>query len=610
MRLKGFFTLALGLVPALSGPALFAQGEAAAKLQAQAGNGIIYLVVYDKDQKEIGKGTAAVLADKIAVTSYHLVSGAAQVAGFNAKKKKVNVLGIMAVDKNLDLALLQIDGKATPLPAGSPEAIATGKTIYGLGANESGDVMVSEGTVRNLFEAVPGTKVADTSLAVPETFNGAAVIDAEGKMAGLLVVMDSRLRFVVPITAVNALNKTAKPTPWKSWTAEDYKNSFEGAWLAGRLYGWLDDTLGAQRSLEKVTKLQPNNLEAWTQLASIYDRQRDYNNAVTAYRKVVELDPNRAAAHFGLGQILTKLQKGPEGAAALEKAIALDPSNREALLALGDAYEQAREFAKAAGAYQKYVATNPPNAWMAHRSLGRCLLETNQFEQAAAAFAEAAKTQPDDNNLIYQMAQAYERGNKLAEAEAAYKKLAELSPKDATNYYSMIMRMYDIGNQPAKAVEAARKVAELNPKNDQYTYYLAALLQKNKSDAEAVEVFKQVLAVNPTSEPAWFGLGVSYYNLKNFKDGAAAFKKNVEVKPDSNLGWLYLGICYMQVKDFNNAVVPLEKAVELQPDSSNALFNLGVTYLNLKKRVDALEIVKRLKAVDVNLANKLQSYIK
>jgi len=66
----------------------------------------------------------------------------------------------------------------------------------------------------------------------------------------------------------------------------------------------------------------------------------------------------------------------------------------------------------------------------------------------------------------------------------------------------------------------------------------------------------------------------------------------------------------MQVKDFNNAVVPLEKAVELQPDSSNALFNLGVTYLNLKKRVDALEIVKRLKAVDVNLANKLQSYIK
>lgn len=610
MRSQSFLALALCLVLALGGSALFAQSEAATKLQAQASSGVIYVVAYDKDLKEIGKGSAAVLADKLAVTSYHLVSGAAKVDGFNAKKKKVDVLGVVAVDKNLDLALVQINGKVTPLPAGSAEAVASGKTVYGLGANESGDIIVSEGTVRNLFEVVPGTKVADNSLAVPETFNGAAVLDAEGKITGLLVVMDTRLRFIVPVMALNALNKTAKMTPWKSWTPEDYKGSFEGAWLAGRLYAWLDDTLGAQRNLERVAKAQPNNLEAWSMLASVYDKQRDYTNAVTAYQKVVELDPNRASAFFGLGQILTRLQKGAEGAAALEKAIALDPSNKEALFALGDAYELARDFPKAAGAYEKYLATNPANAWMAYQRLGQCRLETNQFEQAAAAFAEALKAQPNDVNLRYRMAQAYERANKFAEAEEAYLKLAESSPKDATNYHLMIMRMYDVGSQPAKAVEAARRINEFNPKNEQYLGYLASLLQKNKNDAAAIEVFKQVVALNPMAEQAWFYMGVSYYNLKNYKEGANAFKKNVEVKPDSQLGWLYIGICYMFLKDFASAVDNLEKAVELQPDNVNALYNLGITYLNLKKRADAVEIVKKLKPLDGNKAAQLQSYIK
>jgi len=609
MKLSSFPGLGLCFAMVFAGPSPASPQDEATKLLEKAASGAIFLVAFDKDQKEVGKGTAVVLSDKVAVTSYHLVAGASRVDGFNSKKKKVDVEGIVAVDKNLNLALVQIDGKVSPLPVGSA-ALAADQKVFGMGSNESGEMVVSEGTVRNQFEAVPGTKVADISLAVPETFNGAAVLDAGGSMVGLLIVMDSRLRFIVPASALNALSKTAKMTPWKSWTPEDYKNSFEGAWLAGRLYAWLDDTLGAQRNLERVVKAQPGNLEAWSMLASVYDKQRDYMNAVPAYRKIVELDPNRASAFLGLGQILTRLQKGAEGAAALEKAISLDPNLKEALFSLGDAYELARDFPKAAEAYEKYLATGPANAWMAYQRLGQCRMETNEFEKAGAAFSEAAKANPTDNNLLYRMAQAYERANKLAEAEAAYVKLAGLSPKDATNYYSMIMRMYDMANQSGKAVEAARKVIELNPKNDQYLGYLAALLQKDKKDADAIEVFKQVVAINPAAEQAWFYMGVSHYNLKNYKEAAAAFKKNIEIKPDSQLGWLYIGICQMLVKDWNGAVEYLEKAAELQPDSVNTLYNLGITYLNLKKRADALEIVKRLKPLDGAKAAQLQSYIK
>ena len=94
------------------------------------------LVVLDKDKKEIGRGSAVVLSETVAVTSFHLVCKAAEVTGFNALKKKVDIEGLLAVDKNLDLALLQIDGNVKILTPGP--ALSTAQSVIALGANESG----------------------------------------------------------------------------------------------------------------------------------------------------------------------------------------------------------------------------------------------------------------------------------------------------------------------------------------------------------------------------------------------------------------------------------------------------------------------------------------
>jgi len=66
----------------------------------------------------------------------------------------------------------------------------------------------------------------------------------------------------------------------------------------------------------------------------------------------------------------------------------------------------------------------------------------------------------------------------------------------------------------------------------------------------------------------------------------------------------------MQIKQFGAALESMKKAVDLKPDNTDALFNLGVIYLNLRDRTSALEIVKKLQALDQAKAAKLKSYIK
>jgi S1-C subfamily serine protease len=283
--LCGAFLLA-GSLPAAPQQAADDPGQ---KALEKSGPGILSVVVYDKDakdKKELGKGTAIVLTKELAAVNYHLVSLGNFAVAFNYKKKEVDVLGLVAVDKTLDLALIKIDGKVEPLvPA--PAALAENMKILVVGANEAGDLIVSSGALRGLLDLGGGIKIAEASVSVTDTFGGAPVLTEDGKLVGQLVIGERRLRFVAPIAAVAALDKAGKLQAWKTRTPEDYNGTVEAAWLGGRVYKWLDDSLNAQRSLEKVTKAQPGNLEAWVLLADVYNRQRAYADAVTAFKKVI-----------------------------------------------------------------------------------------------------------------------------------------------------------------------------------------------------------------------------------------------------------------------------------------------------------------------------------
>jgi len=594
----------------LSSVLLFAQGEELAKILTQASPGVISLVVYGKDKQEIGKGSAVVLTEQIAATSYHLISQAASCIGFNFRKKEVDVNGVVAVDKNLDLALLNIGGKVQVLPQAAADEFSENKKVFGIGSNESGEIIIADGTMRKALETAPNQKVWDSSLAIPDTFTGGAIVDASGKVIGMVLVLDRRLRFIVPANVLGALPKTTKMTPFKSWQPEDYMASLEAAWLAGRLYHWQGDAFNAQKSLEKVTKANPNSLEAWTILSSVYNNQRDYQNAVTAYKKVIELDPKKVDAYASLGQILVRMQRSAEAAPVLEKAIELDPNNKEAALSLANAYQDAHDFAKAADAYEKYISLKPDNPWEAYKQLGLCRTETKQFDAAIAAFQEALKNDARNLALNLNLALAYEKAGMLDKAEESYKLLAETDAKSATSYYKYALNMYDKAGQPLKAIEAAKKVVELNPKSEQDIYNLGYEYVKAQKFQEAIDTFKQALAINPNYDLAHFQIGLAYYQLKKYREAIDPFKKNLALVPDNAFGWLYLGMAYMQIKDFNAALEPIKKATELQPDNGTALFNLAVVYLNLHDNFSAREVYKKLVTIDPNLAAKLKPILR
>lgn len=604
--------LCVGLIGllVLIAPWAAAQTEEANAIIGKAGSSVLALVSYGADKAEILKGSAFALGEDVVVTNYHVVSQAFDAEGINIKGKKFRFDGVLGVDKGHDIALLKLKGKLAALPVGSIENLAAGARLFALGSNESGQVIISEGSFRRVVDLGPIGKVFEISLPCPDQFRGGPLLDVNGQLVGLLFVGDRGLKFGLPVAAIASVARTGKVEPFKSQAPESYFETVEGNNFAGRAALGLDEQMTARLHLEKAVKLNPSDLANLMILADLYMRQRDYSEAVSAYKKATELDPNRADAFYGLGSILYKQTKYKESAEALEKAIALGYSGKEALMDLGGAYEAIPDFGKAAGAYEKYIASGPAEAWTAQLRLGVCRTKTGEYDAAIAALLEAQKAQPKDLKVGDALAEAYTKAGKLAEAEAVYSALAGLNPSEARTYYRQAYQMYDGAGKFDKAVGPLKKIIELDPKNETNFYYLGLAYFKVPDYDNAVAAFEQALAVKPDFPHAWYQIGSSYFNAKKYKEAAEAYKKYAELAPEDASGPLNVGVAYIQAKNYEAALEPLKKAVELKPDSGVALANLAIVYINLKDMYSAKEIYNKLVTVDPAMAEKIKKHIR
>ncbi len=590
---------------------LFSQAEQTQEILEKNQTGVVHLTVLGDDKEIISEGSGFVVEQGVMATSYLLVSQAKSVAGKNFKGKKVKIEGILAVDKNLNLALLKIKGKTPALSMGNSDELNMGKKVYAVGIDEIGEIGASEGTVRNILELEPTKRFVETSLSIPQSFNGAPLADVNGKVLGMIVFLERRLKFILPSNLMKTVQKKSL-VKFKDYQHEDYLATFEGAFLAGKVASLLDETGRAQIYLEKVVELSPVNIEPISLLASVYNRQRNYRDAASAYQKVIELDNNRDDAYYQLGIVNLRLGKYRDAIAPLQKAVELNLDYKDAHFYTGNAYKELKEHAKAVEAYENYLNLKPEDPWEGYYRLGLSRIELKQFEEAITALNEAAKEKPQDIKTNYYLAQAYDQANQYEKAEETYKLLAQLSPEEADKYYKTILFMYDKAGNHEKAIEAARSIIELKPDSTGDIYNLGLMYQKLKKYDEAIKTFNEVLAINPADEYSHSNIGYIYYIQKKYNKSIAAFKKFVELSPDNADGWFYIGICNMQLKKFDAALEPLKKTIELRFDYSNgnAIYNLAICYLNLHDNYSAKELYNKLTGINPQLAQKLKQHIR
>jgi Tfp pilus assembly protein PilF len=163
----------------------------------------------------------------------------------------------------------------------------------------------------------------------------------------------------------------------------------------------LGDGLRSRQHLQQqlqIATTNPRDADAHYQLGLIYQKRRQYSEAVARFQKAIEIDPSEADAQFQLGRIAREQGRFDDAIRYLNTAAALNEklASGEVWRELGAAYFSASRFEESAAALKKYTDRRPYDPeglyWF-----GKSLAGLQKFTEAREAFTtcvEAVDTMP------------------------------------------------------------------------------------------------------------------------------------------------------------------------------------------------------------------------
>jgi tetratricopeptide (TPR) repeat protein len=119
----------------------------------------------------------------------------------------------------------------------------------------------------------------------------------------------------------------------------------------------------AIRYLEQAVAESPAHVDAWYNLALVYNKLDKFEMARDVLEKLVNSFPSDPTYNYSLGASLRGLSEDKEAVKRFQKALEIDPEYREAQYALALTYQGMGKSRKAAREWKRYLEIDPDSAW-------------------------------------------------------------------------------------------------------------------------------------------------------------------------------------------------------------------------------------------------------
>lgn len=234
----------------------------------------------------------------------------------------------------------------------------------------------------------------------------------------------------------------------------------------GAAGGRQGDDLAGLIYLRLSLYLDPQNSLAILTLGDIYERIKQYDQAIDVYQSVPQTDPLRVTTDIEIGQVLDDLGRGDEALKYVQNLVDQHPKDEEALSALGNLQRAHEQYAQAAEAYTRAIeaSTKPEKAnWPLYYFRGIAYERQKNWPSAEADFKHALDLFPDQPLVLNYLGYSWvDKGINLDEALPMLQRAVELRPTDGYIVDSLGWADYKLGHYD-EAVRELEHAIELKP---------------------------------------------------------------------------------------------------------------------------------------------------
>jgi len=289
----------------------------------------------------------------------------------------------------------------------------------------------------------------------------------------------------------------------KSVKAKPTSQSYAGLAAAYSEVGRADDTVAA---LRKSLSLDPTNLAANFNLATIYMQVNAFNDAIPLMERVVKQKPAEPEPSYLLALCHSAMGQPAQAKSVLLKLPAQARDMEQVLLLLGSSSAALEDRFDAHKYLQRAVELYPISVG-ALANLGALLVKEGNLDQGIALLDKAWKNDKASYLAGYTLASAYRDAKRFQEARGVLGTL--LTKGETPDIYSLLGQVEDELGNHGRAIGYFQHAVEMSP--NETTQFALGYSHLRFGKAELAEAaFRAAMETLPLSTPLRLGLGAAY----------------------------------------------------------------------------------------------------
>ena len=339
----------------------------------------------------------------------------------------------------------------------------------------------------------------------------------------------------------------------------------------------------AIRALRKTVKIKPNYIEAWGELAYLYELEKDYDSAEKIYTKMLEFPEVSNHIRLRLIELCLKLNNPDRGL-----SLVLDgPRNTSFLLEAAQTFLNGKFYGQASTVLDIFVKEKDvPDAYYFFKA--SIAYEGEEDPAKALEFLNKIKKGSDhyDRSIQFKAHLLIEL-NRNREALAVLREGQKEFPDDP-NFFLMEAALHMDQKQPKKAEETLLRGYKNIPDSTQILFQLGMMEEKKGNTDQTLKYMEKIISMQPDHADAlnFVGYILADKNIQLDRAMVLISRAN-KLKPDNgfildSMAW----VLYRQGK-LDEAWENIGRALSLEPRQPELWEHYGDIAVAKKNKIEA-----------------------
>jgi len=233
---------------------------------------------------------------------------------------------------------------------------------------------------------------------------------------------------------------------------DEAKEDWRAYWFLGAIAAQQKDDAGAAENFTRVTKLTPQNSDAWVLLSEIYLQKNDFAGALPVLESALRVVPDDYRVNFFLGICYGRTNRNVDAARVLERAHELNPKDVDILGQLAMTYDALGNHDESDSLYERGLRLDGKNHLLLNNYAYSLSERGISLERARQMATSALEVQPDNSSYLDTMGWIYYQLGDYTRAETFVAKAVANGEASAV-VLEHLGDIYEKLNDPARALE-------------------------------------------------------------------------------------------------------------------------------------------------------------